>query len=92
MTKQGISMKRRVPQALDLSILEFLTYGDKVIIAKEVRDEHGTKTNADYVCKVCKGIHRNDVILQKAISRALWRQGRFPMQVIKRNPSTTLNP
>lgn len=75
-------MKRRLPASVDLSLLEFLEYGDLGKIVQEER-EAGKKTNLPYVSKVCNGIHRNPRILQRAFKIALERKASFPKQVIK---------
>jgi hypothetical protein len=75
-------MTRRIPQSIDLSLLEFLQYGDIEKIAKEEREE-GRKTDASYVSKVCAGKHRNDRILKKAFQKAISNASQFPKQAIK---------
>jgi len=74
--------KRRIPESIDLSILDFLEYGDMTRIAREER-ESGRKTDPSYVSKVCAGIHRNDRILNKAFAIALSKASQFPKQVLK---------
>jgi hypothetical protein len=77
-------MKRAIPEGIDLSLLEYLQYGDLTLIAEEDRKENpGKKTDVTYVSKVCKGKHRNDRILKRAFEKALKRKGEFPMQAIK---------
>lgn len=76
-------MKRVIPESIDLSLLEFLQYGDIALIAEEDRKETGKKTHRNYVSAVCKGKHRNDRILKKAFEKALKRKGEFPIQAIK---------
>lgn len=75
--------KRKLPESIDLSILEFLQYGDKERIAAEDR-KAGYKTCSAYVGQICKGHHRNDRILLIAFDLALKRMGKFPMQAIKK--------
>jgi hypothetical protein len=72
----------KLPQTLDLTILEFLQHGDKERIAALDR-ESGHKTDRRYVSKVLKGKHSNHRILQLAFDIALERRGRFPHQAIK---------
>jgi hypothetical protein len=81
--------KLRIPRDLDLSVLEFLQHGDKELIAAEDR-KLGYKTDRSYVSRVCKGSHRNDRILLKAIELALKRKGNFPLQVIRYNYQNSL--
>lgn len=80
-------MKRRIPESIDLSQLEFLEYGDKTRIAREER-EAGRKTDVAYVSKVCAGIHRNDRILRRAFQIAISRASQYPKQAFK-NPIET---
>lgn len=75
---------RRVPEALNLSILAFLQHGDKEKIAAEDR-KAGYKTHKNYVCAVCAGRHRNDRILNKAFRLAISRMQQFPKQVLSIN-------
>jgi hypothetical protein len=78
----------KLSSSLDLSVLEFLQWGDMTLIANEINEERrkaGIKTKVDqsYVIKVCSGKHSNNQILIKAINKALERKGQFPKQVLK---------
>lgn len=73
----------KIPAQLDLSVLEFLQYGDLESIARWDRQENGKKTIKQYVWQVLNGKKRNDRILKKAFEIALKRQGEFPKQVLK---------
>lgn len=75
-------MKRRLPESIDLSLLQFLEYGDMTMIAKEEQD-NGKKTDPSYVSKVCAGRHRNDRILKRAFEIAISKANRYPKQAIK---------
>ena len=77
-----LSKKFKLPLQLDLSILQFLQYGDRELIAITDR-KNGHKTHANYVGEVLKGNHRNDRILQLAFALALKRMGNFPKQAFK---------
>jgi hypothetical protein len=81
-------MKLRIPASIDLSVLEFLDYGDKALIAHELTEERtdGKKVNRQYVSNVLKGRHRNDKILTKAFELAIKRKGQFPQQALKALP------
>jgi hypothetical protein len=67
----------RAPKSLDMSLLEFLEYGDMVLIAKE------TNTDRHYVSRVCSGKHKNHRILAKAFEVAIERRSKYPMQAIR---------
>lgn len=81
-TKTRYSMSK-IPSTLDYTVLEFLEYGDKEMIAAWDRKENNTKTSRAYVSMVCNKKRRNDRILNKAFEVALSKMGRFPKQVIK---------
>lgn len=74
--------KRRVPERLDMSILEFLEHGDKTAIVLE-EQKAGYKTTIVSVSRVCRGLQRNDRILARAFKIAIQRMGKFPKQAIK---------
>lgn len=74
--------KRQLPESIDLSILEFLEFGDRKKIADEDR-KAGRKTSPQYVSEVLKGRHRNHRILGIAIDIALKKKAKFPQQVLK---------
>jgi hypothetical protein len=78
-------MKLRIPASIDLSLLDFLNYGDRALIAHEINEARtdGKKVNRQYVSNVLKGRHRNDKILTMAFELALKRKGQFPQQAIK---------
>lgn len=78
----------KLPSNLDLSVLEFLAWGDQTLIANEINEERKregikTKVTISYVNEVLAGKHNNRTILMKAIDKALQRKGEFPKQVIK---------
>lgn len=83
--KKNTALKKasKIPTAIDVTDLEFLQYGDNVLIAEEMKSQHKTKTHPNYVSAVCKGRHRNDKILKKALELALRRKAEFPKQVLK---------
>ena len=76
-------MKRRIPEAIDLSDLQFLRYGDKEIIKEQLKKEGWTKVTAKYVSEVCRGLHRNDRILKKAFELAYKRKADLPSQALR---------
>ncbi len=77
------SMKAvKIPSQIDLSVLEFLQYGDQDLIARQDRDA-GYKTSRSYVCRIVKGQHRNDRILKLALELALKRKSQFPGSTLK---------
>jgi hypothetical protein len=78
----------KLSSSLDLSVLEFLQWGDMTLIANEINEERrkaGIKARIDhtYVSRVCNQKTRNNQILIKAINKALERKGEFPKQVLK---------
>lgn len=78
----------KLTQQIDLSVLEFLAWGDMTLIANEINEERKrqgvkAKVSVQYVSDVCAGKHRNNQILIKAINKALERKGEFPKQVLK---------
>lgn len=75
-------MKSKIPESIDLSILEFLQHGDRELIARTDR-ENGHKTDRRYVSEVIRGLHRNDRILRMAFDLAMKRKNQLPHWVIK---------
>jgi len=69
-------MKRRVPEALDLSDLQFLEHGDMTRIALDDQKE-GRKTSLSYVSRICAGLHYNPRILKRALDLAKQRKALF---------------
>lgn len=74
---------RKLSPSIDLSLLDFLQYGDISRIAKKHREETGKKTHPNYVSAVCAGKHRNLEVLKIAFEVALERKGKLPMQALK---------
>lgn len=72
---------KRIPEQLNLEVLQFLQHGDREKIAAEDRKE-GYLTHRNYVSEVLRGKHRNDRILVKAIKLAISRKDKFPTQAI----------
>jgi hypothetical protein len=78
----------KLQSSLDLSVLEFLQWGDMTLIANEINEDRRkagkkTKVTLSYVSEVLSGKHSNNQILIKAINKALERKGEFPKQVLK---------
>lgn len=78
----------KLSDSLDLSVLEFLQWGDVTLVANEINEERKisgkkTRVTVSYVSEIRGGIHRNDTILLKLINKALERKGQFPKQVLK---------
>ncbi len=78
-----MEIMNKLPESLDLSVLQFLEYGDKERIAAWMRETHKTKTKSNHVSMVCKGKRRNHVILKKAFEMAISKMSQFPKQAIK---------
>jgi len=73
----------KAPSDLDMSLLDWLQYGDLELIASRHREETGRKTAASYVWSVINKKVRNDRILIMAFEKALENRSKMPKQALK---------
>lgn len=78
----------KLSSSIDLSVLEFLQWGDMTVIADEINTERQKqgitkKVYPSYVSAVCALKHKNHEILTRALKKGLERMSRYPKQVLK---------